>query len=188
MRGNNEKNKINPRIKEVLKILGAGTLLMVALIMPGPSYMMLKVYEDIKAKEDEKEWNKYNTRRLKQVIKRLEKQKIVEFKDGLVKVTDKGKTRLLKYNLEEMELTRKTDGIWRFIIYDIANLRKPQRELFRAVLKRLKFFRIQKSVYLTPFVCDNEIEYIRQIFDIGNEVIILKVSNFENDEVYKKYF
>jgi CRISPR/Cas system-associated endoribonuclease Cas2 len=74
------------------------------------------------------------------------------------------------------------------IVYDIANLKKFQRELFRETLKRLNFLRLQKSVYITPFVCDDEIEYLRQVFDIGSEVLVLRVAEIENAQVYKIYF
>ncbi len=172
----------------MLKLLGIGTLLTIGFLMPGPAYLVVKAYEEEKRRKEFEEWEKFNPWRLRQVIKRLEQQKVVEIIDGVVKVTEKGKQRLLKFNIEEMELKRKRDGKWRIIIYDIANLKKTQREYFRLILKRLKFFPIQKSVYLTPFVCDDEIEYLRQVFDIGNDVIVLKVYGFENDQVYKKYF
>ena len=87
-----------------------------------------------------------------------------------------------------MELERKTDGKWRVIIYDVANLKRYQRDLFRQTLERLKLRRLQESVYLTPFVCEDEIEYLRQAFQIGNEVQILKVSKLENEKAYREYF
>lgn len=188
MRNNGKDNKIDPRVKDVLKLLGVGTLLLVGLVMPGPVAVLVKAYEKDRIERDKKEWEKYNLWRLRQVIKRLKKQKVVEIKNGIVSITEKGRQRLLKFNLEELEIKRKTDGRWRLIIYDIANLRKPQRELFRETLKRLKFFRLQESVYLTPFVCDEEIEYLRQLFDIDNEVQVLKVSGLENEQEYKRYF
>jgi hypothetical protein len=56
------------------------------------------------------------------------------------------------------------------------------------MLKSLKFLRLQKSAYITPFICDDEIEYLRQFFNIGNEVIVLKITGIENEQVYKRYF
>ena len=87
-----------------------------------------------------------------------------------------------------MEIKRKTDGKWRVIIYDFANLKRYQRDIFRDMLQKLQFLRLQESVYLTPFVCDNEIQYLREVFEIGNEVLVLKVKEIENEQIYKKYF
>ncbi len=179
--------KIDPRVKDILMLLGGGAFLAASLIMPGLP-IVLKPYLDHKRKNEEKEWEKFNLFRLKQVIKRLEKQKDVEIIGGLVKITKKGRKKLLKFDLEQMELKRKTDGKWRLIIYDISNLRKPQRELFRDMLKKLKFLRLQESVYLTPFICEEEIEYLKQIFDIDREVQILKISEMEYEDEYRKYF
>lgn len=183
----NEEKRINPKVKDVLILLGAGTFLVASIIMPGLP-LVLKPFLTEKRRREEKEWKKFNLWRLRQVIKRLAKQKLVEITDEVVKITEKGRRRLLKFNLEEMELKRKTDGKWRLIIYDIANLRKEKRELFRSMLKKLKFLRLQESVYLTPFVCEDEIEYLRQVFGINEEVLVLKVSGIENEQVYKDYF
>ncbi|MEK7160364.1 MAG: hypothetical protein AAB702_02685 [Patescibacteria group bacterium] len=179
--------RIDPKVKEVLKLLGAGVILTAAIIMPG-SAILIKEYAKIKKEKDEKEWKKFNAWRLKQVIKRLQNQKDIEIAGGYVRITDKGKKKLLKFNLEEISLKEKRDGKWRIIIYDISNLKRLQRDIFRDTLKRLKFYRLQESVYLTPFICEDEIEYLRQTFQIGNEVQILKVSKLENEKAYKEYF
>lgn len=182
-----EPEKISPKVKEVLKLLAAGVILTTVVLFPGIAALGPLIEED-QRKREKKEWEKFNLRRLKQVIKRLERQKEIEITNGIVKITDKGKKKMPKYNLENMELKRKTDGKWRVIVYDIANLKKFQRELFRETLKRLKFLRLQKSVYITPFVCDDEIEYLRQAFDIGSEVLVLRVAEIENAQAYKRYF
>ncbi len=179
--------KIDPRVKDILILLGAGTFLATSLVMPGLP-IVLKPYLDRKRKNEEKEWEKFNLFRLRQVIKRLEKQKDVEIIGDEVKITKRGRQKLLKFDLEQMELKRKTDGKWRLIIYDISNLRKPQRELFRDMLKKLQFLRLQESVYLTPFICEEEMEYLKHIFDINKEVQVLKISGIEHKDEYKKYF
>ena len=179
--------KINPKVKDVLKLLAVGAILTTVILFPGIAAIGPLIKEEQERRE-KKEWEKFNLRRLRQVIKRLEKQKEVEISNGMVKITNKGKKKVLKYNLDNMELKRKTDGKWRVIVYDIANLKKFQRELFRETLKRLKFLKLQKSVYLTPFVCDDEIEYLRQLFNIGSEVIVLKVTEIENEQAHKRYF
>lgn len=179
--------KLDPTVKVILALLGAGVILTAALLFPGLGYLY-KVYQKAKFEQDKKKWEKFNSWRLRQIIKRLQKQKVVEIKNGIVQITERGKKKLLKFNLEEMSLTKKRDGKWRLVIYDVSNLRNEQRFLFRSMLKRLKFLQLQRSVYLTPFVCENEIEYLRQLFTIGNEVVILKVSGIENEQTYKNYF
>ncbi len=178
---------IDPRVRDVLKLLSIGIVLAATFIMPGTA-VLLKEYSRFKLEKDRKEWEKFNSWRLRQVIKRLHKEKVVEVKHGEVKITDKGRQKLIRFELDIMEIKRKTDGKWRLIIYDISEFKKWQRELFRETLKRLKLYRLQDSVYLTPFVCEDEIEYLRQTFDVGKEVHVLKVSKLENDRAYRNYF
>lgn len=80
------------------------------------------------------------------------------------------------------------DGKWRLVIYDVAKAKRVQSELFRLALTRLRLLRLQKSVYLTPFPCQNEIEYLRQFYTIGTEVQILTVGQLENEPAYRSYF
>lgn len=185
------KKKIDPKVEDVIKLLGAGTILIASLLMPGVAFtggILIKEYQKYKREKDRKEWEKFNLWRLRQVIKRLERQKVIKVENDVVRITNKGRQRLLKFNLEKMVLNRKTDGKWRLIIYDISNLRRPQRDLFRSILKKLNLLQLQESVYLTPFVCDDEIEYLRQVFNISDEVIMIKVSEIENEQAYKNYF
>lgn len=183
----NSKVKIDPKVKDVLKLLAAGAIITTVVLFPGIAALG-PLIKEIQERQEEKEWDKFNLWRLRQMIKRLARQKLVEIRDDIVKITDKGRRKVLKFNLEKMELKKITDGKWRLIIYDVANLKRSQSEFFRETLKRLKFLRLQKSVYVTPFVCDDEIEYLRQLFDIGSEVLILKVAGIENEQVYKRYF
>lgn len=179
--------RIDPKVKDVLKLLAAGVVLTTVVLFPGIAALG-PVIKEIQERRERKEWDKFNLWRLRQVTKRLEKQKVVEITHGIVKITDRGRRKLLKFNLDNIEIKRKTDGKWRLIIYDVANLKRSQSEFFRETLKKLNFLRLQKSVYVTPFICDDEIEYLRQLFDIGSEVLILKVAGIENEQVYKRYF
>lgn len=150
-KNNNKEELINPRVRNVLLVLGAGAFLAASIVMPGLP-IALKPFMNEKRRRDEKEWEKYNLPRLRKLIKRLQAQKIVEIVGEEVRITNKGRRKILKYNLEDMEIKRKTDGKWRVIIYDVANLKKYQRDIFRKTLEKLQFLRLQESVYLTPFV------------------------------------
>ncbi|MBI2327332.1 hypothetical protein HYU92_03330 [Candidatus Curtissbacteria bacterium] len=188
--------KIDPKIKDALILLGAGTFLVASLVLPGlpiVARQIFKIYEDEKRQKDRQEWEKFNLWRLRQLIKRMQESKyveIVEEKDvPVVKITERGKIKLLKYNIEEMKLDENHwDGKWRLIIYDVSSKKKLQSELFRKAIRKLNLLKLQKSVYLTPFKCENEIEYLRQMFGVGRETLILKVGQLENEQAYRRYF
>ena len=188
--------KIDPKTKEVLMLLGAGTFLAASIIFPGLPIAAKPFIDAVKEAERnkrQKEWEKFNLWRLRQVIKRMQSSKLVEIKEEqdipAIKITQKGKQKLLRYKIDEMALDESSwDGKWRLIIYDIASTKRANSEIFRNMLNKLRFLKLQRSVYLTPFKCEDEIEYLRLLFEIGNEVQILKVGNLENEVAYRRYF
>ena len=106
-----------------------------------------------------------------------------------VKITEFGEKRLLVYDLEKIQLSEANwDGKWRLIIYDVKKAKRTNSETFRRAILKLNLLKLQKSVYLTPFKCEDEIEYLRQLFDIGTEVQILTVGKLENETAYRRYF
>jgi hypothetical protein len=196
-RATEEKIKVNPRVKEVLILLAGGALLGAFFVFPGlpaafASY--LKPERRERYQKYTENWEDYNLKLLRQTLKRLKNQKIVKIVEEngvpVVRLTEKGRTKVLKYNLEEMALKKpeKWDETWRLIIYDIPEKKRSSVEAFRYILKKLKCLRLQKSVYLTPYPCKDEIEYLREVLGVGDEVALLAVSGIEDEVVYRKYF
>ncbi|OGE33507.1 hypothetical protein A3J19_04400 [Candidatus Daviesbacteria bacterium RIFCSPLOWO2_02_FULL_41_8] len=185
-----------PSIGEIVYLLGMGTLLVGTILMPGLGYaarMIDRAKKNHEWKESQRRWKKFNLHALKRNLRRLRDQKIVEIveKDGeeLIKLTQKGHTKYLKFRLEELSLNgKKWDGKWRIVIYDIAKFKKNQVSAFRYILKYINFFQLQKSVYLTPYPCDEQISYLREYFGIGGEVLLLRVDRIENESFYRQYF
>ena len=70
-------------------------------------------------KKISKEWKKINERKLRDTIKRLYRSKLIDYreeKDGSVvlKLSENGKSRILKYNLDGMKIEkpRKWDNVF----------------------------------------------------------------------------
>ncbi len=185
-----------PSTRQIVYLLGMGALLTGSVLFPGLGlaagyvYRQKRQYEWQKAK---KEWKKFNIRLLRRNIKRLQEGKIVEVikKDGheVIKLTEKGKVKYLKFKLEELALkNNRWDGKWRVVIYDISKLKNSARDSLRSVLKKVKFLQLQKSVYLTPYKCNDEIKYLKEYFGVGDEVVMLEVNKLENEKYYREYF
>ena len=128
-------------------------------------------------------------------LKSLQKRELIDYKelnDGRVKITmtKKGKEKILIYNLDSMELKKpaRWDRKWRIIIFDIPEDMKRAREAIRKKLKDLNFYPLQKSVFITPYSCEDEIDFIASIFNIRKYILILYVSHFEGEEKFKHYF
>lgn len=188
---------IDPRVKDILLVIGVSGVVAASILLPALPMALKPIIDLQKQKrkdEREKEWNRFNQSRLKQSLKRLNQQKIIEIKeknnDIYLKLTDKGKTKLLKYQLEEMMVERppRWDSKWRLIIYDIKKEKRGVSEIFRKMLCKMEFLKLQRSVYLTPYPCDQQMEFLRQFYGLGEEVIYVVAQKIENEEVYKKYF
>ena len=192
-----EKSAISPKLKDVLELLGKGVLLSSLFLFPAGGIgikAIYDVYEQIKRKKELREWEKYDLSRLRYILQRLHRQKIVKIieEDGYstIVLTDKGKLRILKYKLEEIAIIKPPhwDKKWRLIIYDISKFKRQQQDTFRKMLLKLKMLPLQKSVYLTPYPCDKEIEFLREYFDVGEGVLYIRADYIENEKAYKEYF
>jgi len=188
-----KRERIYASTKEVLRILAMGSLLTINMIAPGTALLWKEIDQERKRREDN-EWKKFNLYYLRRTIKRLEKQKLVEItekdKEKIVKITINGKQKIVKYSLENLKISkpRTWDKKWRVVIWDVPCSSDYLRKIFRESLNRLGFLMIQKSVFLYPYPCYNEILFLREYYAIGAEVIFLVVEKIENDASYKEYF
>lgn len=187
----------SPRVKDILELLGKGVLLSSLFLFPGAGIGIKAIfdfYEQTNRNKELKEWRKFNLPRLRYILKRLHQQKIIQITEeneySIVKLTERGNLRILKYKLEEMivQKPKKWDGRWRMVLYDIKKFKKKEQEAIRRILNQLKFLQLQKSVYLTPYPCEKEITFIREYFGVGTEVLYVVVHKIENEKVYKSYF
>jgi hypothetical protein len=128
-------------------------------------------------------------------IKHLQNRELVDYKetpDGMVKLTltQNGRTKILKYKLDEIHIKKPAhwDRKWRLIIFDVPVNKKQARDALGAKLSELGFYPLQKSVYLMPFPCEDEVEFIASVFDVRKHILILNVSNFEGEEKLMHHF
>ena len=137
----------------------------------------------------------FSKEQIRNSINHLRHQKLIEYvsdKNGktIIKITKKGKTRLRAYNIELMKIKKpnKWDGKWRLVMFDIPMRFTKGREALRYHLKNLNFFQFQKSAWIYPYPCKDEIIFIADFFGIGKYVEILIVDNVLREEKIKKYF
>lgn len=173
-----------PYVKEILLVLAAGTLISAAILMPGLGKVL-----------NPSVWQGrgYRRDRLRQALKRLRKQKIVEVaetKDGpVVKITQNGMTKALNYKLDEMQIKRKEwDKKWRIVVFDIPEKNKKARDEFRKRLKQLGFYPLQESVFVHAFPCFDEVEFLRQIYGVNIGVTYIEAEKIEGNEALKHFF
>ena len=145
----------------------------------------LKVYllKRAKGKEQEK---LLESRNVSRAIYRLKKRKQIRImKSGaktIIKLTERGRKRKLEYEYENIKVPQpKTwDKKWRLLMFDIPHKIKQARDTFRWKLKDLGFVPFQKSVWVYPYPCKDEIDFIAEYLRIGPFITLLTVQ-IEND-------
>lgn len=167
---------------EILKLLSLGTLLVAAFVAPGA----LQIYKLFPS--GKKKIKNLNGKKSWELISKLKNEKYIRLSQQqektVLEITQKGKTQLLKYNLDTMIIKKpkKWDGWWRVVIFDIPEKNKIAREVIRNLLKRLEFYKLQKSVFVHPYECQKEIKFIKEIYEIDSCVTYLKAKYIENEE------
>jgi CRISPR-associated endonuclease Cas2 len=122
--------------------------------------------------------------------KRLVKKGYLEYEDGMLRITEEGKRFLIKETLFENYKKRKKkwDRKWRVLIFDIPEKRKIDREHIRHTLISIGFMRLQRSVWVYPYDCEELITLIKADIKIGKDVLYMIVDAIEYDKPIKKYF
>ena len=83
-------------------------------------------------------------------------------------LTKDGEKKALRFKLDDMKIKKpkKWDKQWRIVIFDIPEKFKTAREALRGKLKNIGFVELQKSVFAHPFECEDEINFIVEVFQI----------------------
>ena len=90
----------------------------------------------------------YKTAQLSQALYHLKKRKavILEEVNGktVIKLTEKGKKRKLKYDIERLRIPKhvRWDGKWRIVSFDVPGDYSPERNRLRGLLKEFDFYQI----------------------------------------------
>lgn len=142
-----------------------------------------------------KEWKNIPEANIRRAINSLYTSKLVwttAHRDGTVtlSLTEKGKKIALTYNVNTMKIKRPAtwDGKWRVVVSDIPEKKKKARNAFRDHLLHIGFHPLQRSVFVCPFECRNEVEYIIELHQIRPHVRVMVAETIDNELHLKHLF
>ncbi|MEK7533642.1 MAG: hypothetical protein AAB542_04370 [Patescibacteria group bacterium] len=196
LKDNIKAETINHRyapIKHVLTLIGLAGVAGITFFSPGGASLGKMIFEEHR-REKEKEWRQYNPWYLRRSLARLHKRKLVETADDgevqTVMLTELGKRRILKYALDELTIPKPKhwDGKWRMIIYDVDERKKKLRDIFRCALQTLGFYKLQGSIWIYPYPCEEQVTFLREYYGVGNDVLYVVATRLEDDAPYRSYF
>ena len=168
--------------REILFMLTVGPIILSSFFLPNASQILKPL---IKWR---KNWNKIDQRRIHEAIKRLNRKRLVELIEKgdklYIKITDNGKKLIRGFDYDNLQLPRskKWDKKWRLIIFDIPNEKRKERLAFSKKLKDLGFYPLQESVFIYPYDCRDEIDFICKFLSIGRYVNYCIVESLDKRE------
>ncbi len=80
------------------------------------------------------------------------------------------------------------DGLWRVVAFDIKEVRRGDRDLFRRELRNLDFYLLQQSVWVTPYPCEELIHLLKAEFGLQKQIVYMIVQVIEDDQELRKHF
>ena len=164
-------------INATLAIVALGGVLALGVIAPN----LFSVVTHKLARNNKKRKEDY--RQIWRRFYELRKKDLLEFdgedEDGtlIYKVSDKGKKRIRRFVYEELVINKpkKWDGKWRLVIFDIPEKYRKVRSSFSLKLKKMGFYQCQKSVWIHPFQCNEEVNFLTDYLNIQPFVKVFKV-------------
>ena len=104
-----------------------------------------------------------------------------------LQLTAKGELEILMQKAG-IEKTKKWDGKWRLVVFDIPEDANSKRDLLRRLLKRNQFTKLQASVFISPYPLNREaVGYLKQS-GLISYIRLLRVEEIDDDRALKKKF
>ena len=167
----------------VLALVGVSGILIAGALCPG----LLQLIAHIQRK-------RISSRALYQMIVRLDKKGWIVARQTSsgwkIHLTKRGRKELEEYEFGHKHLLRpKTwDGHWRLLSFDVPERQKWRREKIRTVLRTLNFIRLQDSLWVYPFECQNVLDLLRTKYGVRNEALYIRAEHIDHDRWLKKEF
>ena len=127
---------------------------------------------------------------IKSVASRLVKKGLLKFESGHYSATYAGKRIFDEWEKSnyKIRIPKKWDKKWRVIIFDIPEKKKRVREQVRLILSTAGFIRLQDSVWVYPYDCEDIIGLLKADLGVGKNILYMIVDEIENDKHLREHF
>lgn len=83
---------------------------------------------------------------------------------------------------------KKWDGRWRMVAFDIPERRRGVRFRLRTVMREIGFVRLQDSVWVYPYDCEDFVALLKAELKIGKDVLYAIADTIEYDKGLRQHF
>mgnify|MGYP001579037326 CR=1 FL=1 len=121
---------------------------------------------------------------------KLVKRGLLKFVDNHYELTFSGQKLLNHWELLDYKVKKpkKWDKKWRIIIFDIPEKKKKVRNRITGLLRRAGFVRLQDSVWVYPYDCEDLIGLLKTDFGVGKYLLYVIADEIENDRHLRQDF
>ena len=189
-----EKMKIKKKIKIIKSPVKQKILL---LLVTGLSLGLTRSYHKHVwiIKRVPRAWQQINRDYLWRILREFRHDRLVNWQeddDGTITMTltEKGKETVNHFNPDKLSIPIPIhwDSHWRIVIYDIPDNKKSARDALRYKLHELGFKEWQKSVFIHPYPCRKQVDFIIEFFDLRPYVRQAELTNPTNEAELKLHF
>jgi len=169
----------------ILRTVGTAGLLSVALLAPN-ALRLFKI-----SKSNSRAFLRNKKHSINNSRNRLIKNGFIKYnKDGFLMLTKLGEKELRKIEGSNYSVIkpRRWDGKWRILTFDIKENKKSLRDQIRRVLVLIGFVKLQNSVWIFPYDCEDMITLLKADFEIGKDLLYIIAEKVENDQQIKNIF
>jgi DNA-binding transcriptional regulator PaaX len=127
---------------------------------------------------------------VKSAASRLRMKGLIDFKDGRYLPTARGEELFETWQMNEYRIKKpkKWDNKWRVVVFDIPEKKRATRDQVREILVMAGFRRLQNSVWIYPYDCEDVIGLLKAKMGIGRNLLYMIVDQVENDRSLRMDF
>jgi len=111
--------------------------------------------------------------------------------EGMLQITDSGQRHLAleqARNSKPAKRRRRWDKRYRLVMFDIPQERRNTRDRLRFLMREFGFLRLQDSVWVSPYDCEELVALIKAELRVGNDVLYAVVEQIGNEKRIKSHF
>ena len=171
-------------VSVILRIMALGGLLTMAVVAPNAIQALPTFIPQLRRKQ-------YVESTLARLIKKgLIQRSQTKSKKAYFVLTPRGREMLSRYQLKEFQITipRHWDKKWRVVIFDVKEMRRGDRDRLRRQLIEFGFARLQNSVWVIPYECEELIQLLKTSFRLGREIIYFTTNGIDGDFALREKF
>lgn len=110
---------------------------------------------------------------------------------GMLRATEAGVRHLqieMAREKQPARSARRWDGRYRLVLFDIPQRRRAIRDRLRRLMGEFGFFRLQDSVWVSPYDCEELVALVKAELHLGHDVLYAVVEEIGNARKIKSHF